>query len=283
MQIISRLRIATAAALILSLPVAALAQEPAGDTVVATVNGAEITLGHMIALRARLPQQYQSLPDEILFTGILDQLVQQTVLSQTTDGLSTENRLVIENEARSLQAAQVYERVAAEAVTEETLRAAYDEAYANAAPEEEYDASHILVETQEAAADLKTQLDGGADFAELARTHSTGPSGPNGGALGWFGKGMMVAPFEEAVISLEVGQVSDPVETQFGWHVIRLNDKRRKAAPPIEQVQDELAQALQRAAIEGLVEGLIAAADVTRVEPGVIDPAILRDTSLIAE
>jgi peptidyl-prolyl cis-trans isomerase C len=268
-------------AMALAFPIAAPAQDATANTVVATVNGTDITLGHMIALRARLPEQYQQLPDEVLFDGILDQLVQQAVLAQTTDGLNLGNALAIENETRSLLAGQVYNRVAEAAVTEENLQAAYDEAYANAAPEEEFDASHILVETEDAALALVEELNGGADFASLARENSTGPSGPNGGALGWFGKGMMVPEFETAVTQLDVGGISAPVQTQFGWHVIRLNDKRRKAAPPLETVQGELAQRLQRQAIEELVERLTAEADVTRMEPGTLDPVVLRDLSLL--
>ena len=76
--------------------------------------------------------------------------------------------------------------------------------------------------------------------------HSTGPSGPSGGELGWFGPGMMVPPFEEAVMAMEVGAVSEPVETQFGWHVITLNDTRSQAAPPLDEVREELAEEIRR-------------------------------------
>ncbi len=87
-------------------------------------------------------------------------------------------------------------------------------------------ASHILVDTKEQADSLKKQIDGGADFAALAEKHSSCPSSENGGDLGFFGRGMMVKPFEDAAFALSVGAVSGPVQTQFGWHLIKLTEKR---------------------------------------------------------
>ena len=162
------------------------------ETVVATVNGTDITIGSMIIARATLPEQYQQLPPEVLFKGILDQLVQQTALSQDFDGeVPKRIEMALENERRQLIAGEVIERAMAQDVTEEELQAAYDEAYADAEPTEEFSASHILVETEEEAQAVKKELDEGADFAELAKEKSTGPSGPAGGTLGWFGPGMM--------------------------------------------------------------------------------------------
>ncbi|MCM1265914.1 MAG: peptidyl-prolyl cis-trans isomerase [Candidatus Gastranaerophilales bacterium] len=87
-------------------------------------------------------------------------------------------------------------------------------------------ASHILVKTEEEALKLLEEIQGGASFEDLAAQHSLCPSGRNGGDLRFFGKGMMVKPFEDAAFSMEVGEVSQPVETQFGWHLIKLTDKQ---------------------------------------------------------
>jgi len=158
------------------------------ETVVATVNGTNITIGNMIIARATLPEQYQQLPPEVLFKGILDQLVQQTALSQDYEGdLPTRITLALENERRQLIAGEVIEKAMAQDVSQEELQAAYDEAYTDAEPTEEFSASHILVETEEDAKAVKTELDEGADFAELAKEKSTGPSGPAGGT--WGGSG----------------------------------------------------------------------------------------------
>ncbi len=271
-----------AATICFALPGQVMAEGHAtADTVVATVNGTDITLGHMLVLRQRLPQQYQQLPPNVLFDGILDQLVQQTLLGENVESLSSASQLTLDNEERALKAAEAIRGVIEAAMTDEAIQAAYEEQYGNVEPETEYNASHILVETEEEAQALVTELEGGADFAELAMEKSTGPSGPRGGELGWFGKGAMVPPFEEAVIALEVGAVSAPVQTQFGWHVITLNETRLKGAPPLEQVQAQLAEGMQAAAIEARIAELTEGADITRKTVEDIDPAILNDMSLL--
>lgn len=264
---------------------AALAEDaPNADTVVATVNGQNITLGHMATARSGLPQQYLQLPDDMLYKAILDQLVNQTVLSDTFEGeLPTAVRRRLDNERRALVASVMIEKIADEKLTEDALKAAYEEKYADAEPEKEYQAAHILVETEEKAKELIASLEGGADFAALAKEHSTGPSGPNGGDLGWFGKGMMVAPFEEAVMAMEAGGISAPVQTQFGWHVIKLNETRLKDTPTFEEVKAELESELFNAVIEEEVARLKAQADVTITPEGEIDPAILKDDKLLTE
>ena len=206
--------LAAALSTLLALP--ALAQDTTADTVVASVNGTEITVGHMILVRSQLPAEYQSLPADVLFNGIREQLIQQTALSDTVEELTGRLQMALDNERRSLLAGVALDRALAEAVTDEAIQEAYDAQFANAEPLQEYNASHILVETEAEAQALVAELAAGADFAELAREHSTGPSGPSGGQLGWFGPGRMVPEFETAVVGLEVGGVSAPVQTQFG-------------------------------------------------------------------
>ncbi|WP_126975294.1 peptidylprolyl isomerase [Frigidibacter oleivorans] len=259
------------------------APAPTADTVVATVNGRDITLGHMIALRATLPAEYLALPDDILFQGILDQLVQQTALAEAGEaGLTRRDELILETQRLGYLAGVALDDVAVDAVTDEALQAAYDAAYANAEPQTEYNASHILVETEEEAQTVKTEIEGGKDFAAVAAEHSTGPSGPNGGELGWFGLGMMVEPFETAVVALEPGELSDPVQTQFGWHIIRLNETRQSEAPPLDQVRDELAAQIQQQAVADRITEVTASASVERMVDG-IDPAVLKDDTILAE
>ena len=261
-----------------ALPVAAQ-DEPGVDTVVATVNDTEITLGHMLVARATLPQQYQQLPDDVLFQGILDQLVQQTALADSFTGdLPPRVTLSIENETRSLTAGEAIEGVMAEDVSDEELQAAYDAQYKDAEPEQEFNASHILVETKEEADAIKVELDGGADFAEVAKEKSTGPSGPGGGSLGWFGPGMMVPEFEEAVAGMEAGGVSEPVETQFGWHVIKLNETRTGEAPALEDVREELETQVRQTKVQTAIESLTEAAKVDRSAAEGIDPTVLKNT-----
>jgi peptidyl-prolyl cis-trans isomerase C len=265
----------------LSLP--AMAQEEVkADTVVATVNGTEITVGHMIIARATLPEQYQQLPPEVLFKGILDQLVQQTALEQSFEGdVPARVALSLENERRQLIAGEVIEKAMAADISAQDLAAAYEEEYGSAEPTEEYNASHILVETEEDARAVKAEVDGGADFAETAKVKSTGPSGPGGGSLGWFGPGMMVPAFETAVQGLEVGAVSMPVETQFGWHIIKLDDKRNKDAPAVESVKEELELQIRQVKAQEMITDMTDAADVDRSAADAIDPTVLTNLGLL--
>lgn len=266
----------------LSFP--AYAEDVNAKTVVATVNGVDITLGEMIVARAQLPQQYQQLPADVLFKGVLDQLVQQQLLATNLgDALPQRLEFAIANEMRSLRAAEAVEQVAEVAVTEQALADAYESRYANVEAEQEFNAAHILVESEEEALALVTALNDGADFAELAKEKSTGPSGPNGGDLGWFGKGAMVPEFEAAVLELEKDGVSAPVQTQFGWHVVKLLDTRDIAAPEFDAVRAELEGALAQEAVQSRLVELEQSATVTRVEDGTIDPAVLTNLDLVKD
>ena len=263
----------------------AMADMPAAtaETVVATVNGVDITLGQMIITRAQLAEQYQSLPDDVLFSGILDQLIQQQTLagSLTTDPKRV--TIAVENQRRSLMAGEVINTLVEGAVTDEAVQAAYDATFAGAAPETEYNASHILVATQEEAIAIKVRIDAGEDFAAVATETSTDSSAANGGNLGWFGPGMMVAPFEAGVLALEPGAVSDPVQTDFGWHVIKLNETRIKPAPALEEVRADLVAQVQQAAIQTRLDELTAAATIVRPEVGAFDPTAINNLDLLRD
>ncbi|RXV70083.1 peptidylprolyl isomerase [Roseovarius sp. A46] len=269
------------AALTAGVPAAAQ-DEPPLDTVMATVGETEITLGHMLVLRGTLPEQYNQIPPDVLFRGVLDQLVQQELLSQSHEGaLSRVAQLRLDNEQRAIAASEVIGEITGEAVTDEALQAAYDSEYTGAAEETEYRASHILVETEEEAQALVEEIAGGANFAALAQEHSTGPSGPSGGELGWFGAGVMVPEFSEAVTALDVGEVSDPVKTQFGWHVIKLNETRAKEKPALADVRDELADTLRRQALDAHVAQLEANSAVDRSGSDGMDPALINRFDLL--
>ncbi|WP_170349601.1 MULTISPECIES: peptidylprolyl isomerase [Ruegeria] len=271
-----------ALAAVMALPLAA-ETKPDAATVVARVNGDEITLGHIIATAAALPEQYQQIEDDVLYDLILDQLIQQQLLSQQQDALSKLNTLALENETRSMRAVQAVDALIDENLTDDVIQDAYDAQYADFEGSDEFNASHILVETEDKAKEIKAQLDDGADFAEMAKEHSTGPSGPNGGELGWFGPGQMVPEFEAAVIALDKGQISEPVKTQFGWHLVTLNDKRKTEAPELEQVRAELTQTLQQGVIQARIDELTREADIDRPAPEGAGPEALRQIELLQE
>lgn len=268
-----------ALSLMLAAPV--LAEGETADTVVATVNGTSITLGHMISIREGLPAQYQGLADDVLFKGILDQLVQQEALTQSVATLSKKDQLNLDNDRRGYISGIAIQKLIAGAVTDEALQAAYDARFKGVEPATEYSAAHILVADEAKAIEIKGLLDAGGDFAELAKANSTDTgSGANGGDLGWFGKGMMVKPFEDAVIAAEIGKVTAPVKSDFGYHLIMVKGTRPAAQPTLDDLREELASEIEGKAIEAEVTKLTAAATVTR--PGeTLDPTLLKDATLL--
>lgn len=256
------------------------------ETVVASINGTDITVGHLILAYDSLPDNYKSIPTEQLYQGLLEQMIQQTLLSQAASNPDAPAvRYAIENEKRLMLAGVAVNDLTDAQVTQDALRAKYADIYGAEGVDlgMEYKAAHILLETEDAAKDMIDRLSKGADFAELARAHSTGPSGPNGGDLGWFGDGMMVAEFETAVKALEPGAISAPVQTQFGWHVIQLNDTRPVTAPEFEEVQAELAADLQREVVETRIRELQEGATITKLEADKIDSAVIKDVSLLEQ
>ncbi|WP_339106878.1 peptidylprolyl isomerase [Roseovarius rhodophyticola] len=254
------------------------------NQVLATVNGTEITLAHVIALRSELPQQYDQFPSALLFQGIMDQLIQHTLMMQSIENqASFKSRITIENETRSIMAGEVLQGIVSEEPSEDSLRTLYDEKYPTDLQETEYRASHILVETEDEATALVAELEGGADFATLAREKSTGPSGPSGGDLGWFGAGDMVEPFFNAVVELEQGQVSPPVQTTFGWHVILLAETRDRARPEFDTVKAQLVEEARQSSVEAFVANLREKADITRADTDGINPDVILNFDLLEQ
>ena len=253
------------------------------DTVVATVNGEAITLGQMIVMRQGLgPDATQNMPDTALWDLMLDQMIRQTAVAQATGKeLSKRDAAALEIERRSYLAGSVLEKVAAAEPTEAELRAAYDQAFGGAAPAVEYNAAHILVKTKDEAEAIEKQLAEGADFGKLAEEKSTDNSAPNKGDLGWFQAAQMVAPFADAVKKLEKGKVSAPVETQFGWHIIKLFDSREVTPPKFDEVKEQLAVQVRRDKVQAEIEKRLAASKVEKT-PG-LNADLLNKTDILGE
>jgi peptidyl-prolyl cis-trans isomerase C len=232
------------------------------ETVVATVGGEAITEADLSFAAEDLTQELQQMPPEQRKPFLLRVLIDMKVMAKAgKDAGMAETPLFQQRlqylEERALRRAFFAETIA-NAVTEEAVRASYDKFVAEFVPSEEIRASHILVPTEEEAKAVKAELDGGADFATLAKEKSIDPGAANGGDLGFFGKGMMVAPFEAAAYALtEIGQVSEPVQSQFGWHVIRLEEKRQSAPPAFEEVASQLQQQLLMTTFDDTVAKLM--------------------------
>ena len=232
------------------------------DTVVATVGGETITEADLGFAAEDLTQELSQMPADQRRPFLLRVLIDMKVMAKAGRDAGMGDTPLFKQrlaylEERALRRAYFADAIA-NAVTEEAVRAEYDKLVADFKPQEEIRASHILVATEEEAKAIKAELDGGADFATIAKEKSIDPGAANGGDLGFFGKGMMVAPFEQAAYALtEIGQVSEPVQSQFGWHIIKLEEKRQSTPPTFEQVAGQLQQQLLMTTFDGTVAKLM--------------------------
>ena len=259
------LRHITGAVLALTLaasPMTLAAQEGGGgeDRVVARVNGEEIRWSDVLALVRTLPQQYQTQLMQI-YPMLVQRLIDSKLAGEAgrAAGLAGDDRVkafVVKAEEQAIR--EVYlEREIDARITDAMVQDAYKAHLAANPPAEEYHARHILVDTEEEAREIIALLDGGADFAELAKERSTGPSGANGGDLGYFAAEQMVPEFSQATAALEPGHhTAEPAKTQFGWHVIKLEDRRKSEAVSLDEVEPQLREELAREAVGAVLSSL---------------------------
>jgi peptidyl-prolyl cis-trans isomerase C len=244
---------------------------PAAAKVLATVNGKPITDEDVkIAagdLRTSLPPQLEGKArDSYLLDFLIDgELVAQKALAEKADQ-TPEFKQKLAYYREKLLMESVLEQVAKTAATDTAIKATYDEAAKAQKPETEIHARHILVATEEEAKKAYQRLKGGDEFATIAKEVSKDP-GSEGGDLGWFTKDRMVPAFADAAFKLEVGQVSDPVKSPFGWHIIEVIDKRQKTFPPFDQVKEQVTRYVVQKAQTALVADLRKTAKIERIEP----------------
>jgi peptidyl-prolyl cis-trans isomerase C len=237
--------------------------------VIATVNGTAITERALTIYQQQRHARRPNDPSGTDRNAILEELINLELTRQAgvQQGLDkqAEVQIQLDQQRRAvIAAAVIQQQLKDNPVSDAKLQELYD---ANVGGGQEYKARHILVEEQEKAAQLIVELDGGADFAELAKQHSTGPSGKSGGDLGWFSAGQMVQPFSDAVADMEKGSYSkEPVQTQFGWHVIMLEDARETTVPSFEQVKQQLRMVAQNQNVKDYISGLRGAAKIEIVQ-----------------
>jgi peptidyl-prolyl cis-trans isomerase C len=272
------------AALLASVPaIASYAQDAAApaaeaaavtpETVVATVGGEAITEADLSFAAEDLAQDLAQMPAEERRPFLLRVVIDMKVMAGAAKEAGMDQTPLFAQrlkylEERALRRAYFAEAIAG-AVTEEAVRADYDAFTAQFTPQDEIRASHILVESEEEANAIKAELDGGADFAAIAKEKSIDPgSGANGGDLGFFGKGMMVPSFEEAAFALtEPGEVSAPIQSQFGWHIIKLGEKRQSQPPTFEQVAPQIQQQVLMRSFNEKVEDLMSGVEIDIADP----------------
>jgi peptidyl-prolyl cis-trans isomerase C len=243
-------------------------QQPDPTAVVATVGNETVTEADLAFAANDLDEQIQQMPPEQRRAFLLSVMIDMKVMAQAAaaDGLDQSDaytRRMQYLRDRELRGAFFATKVAA-AVTTDEVKAAYDEMVADFKPEPEVHARHILVPTKEEADQVEADLKAGKPFEVEAMAKTTDPSGKqNGGDLGYFTAEQMVKPFADAAFALEAGQVSDPVQSQFGWHVIKVEDKRMSAPPTIDQVAQQLSQQVLYAAYDKVLGDLKKATPVT--------------------
>ncbi|MBO0904291.1 peptidylprolyl isomerase [Jiella sonneratiae] len=221
-----------------------------GD-VIARIGKEKVTEAELKAAEAELGPQFKSMPEDRRRFAVLSALIDIKALATEAEKAKLQNdpkvaaQLQFEHD-RTLHNAYFAKNGVAD-VSDAELKARYDKEIAAMPPRKEVHARHILLKTKEEAEAVIKQLEGGADFETVAKEKSTGPSGPDGGDLGFFGPGQMVPPFEKAAFALKPGEFTkEPVQTQFGWHVIKVEETRDAPPPPYDQVKDQLRQLVLR-------------------------------------
>jgi peptidyl-prolyl cis-trans isomerase C len=240
---------------------AALFAGVASAETIFTINGVDVDSAVVdVYFESRLGGQGgQATPEqrEALMTELRDIYILSTQANAKTLAAAPRVAAQIELQRLGIVAQAVAsEYFANTEVTEDEILAEYNE-QVKLAPPLQFKARHILVESQGEALALIAQLNEGADFEELAKEKSTGPSGPTGGDLGWFSPNQMVEPFSNAVQALEDGQyTSAPIQTQFGWHVILREESRESEAPTLDSVRDNIKSVVQQKKFTTHLEGL---------------------------
>lgn len=257
-----------------ALPFAAQAQDaaPAAEAaaapaeidpaaVVATIGDMQITEADLSFAAEDLQQQLQQIPAEERRAFLVNVLIDMKVMAKAARDAGMQNDEIFKRrlsylEDRTLRRDYFTDKIAA-AITEDSMQAAYEELVKDFTPVEEVHARHILVATEDEAKAIKAELDSGKPFEVAAMEKTTDPSGKqNGGDLGFFQKGMMVPEFEAAAFALEPGKVSDPVQSQFGWHLIKVEEKRMSSPPPLQQVAQQLSQQVMMKAFDDAMSTL---------------------------
>ena len=264
------IRLAAAALLVSLLSQASLG---ADDKVIARVDGVEITEADVAAASVSMGAEIAGIPDAQRRRQIVDYLITNQLMATAAtarkldSGPAFERRM--ENYRRLALAETFYQKMVLDEISEARIKEIYDKYVAEYQAQPELRARHILVNTEEEANDIVERLNRGDDFAALAKEFSKGPEAEAGGDIGYFGKGDMVEPFDKAVFALKVNGISEPVQTQFGWHVIQLLDKRTSKPNAFDDEKYRIMAGLIEEKRDSVIEGLRGKAKIEIVDPAV--------------
>jgi peptidyl-prolyl cis-trans isomerase C len=269
---------ATIAALLFVLPAASgcsknsssEAPASASDPVIARVNGVDIKQSDLALAEEDVGADVQAASPEAKREHLISYLADIIMVTQAADKKNLADNPDFKRRLAFLRSKLLmgYElqQEAKTALTDEALKQTYDEAVKSMSGQEEVRARHILVEGEDEAKAIIEQLKGGADFATLAKEKSKDPGAAEGGDLGYFTKDQMVPEFADVAFKMYPGQLSNPVKTQFGWHVIKVEDKRIKQPPEFEKVKDQIEAYLARKAQSDFIAKLRQSAKVERLD-----------------
>ena len=247
--------------------------------IVANVNNEDISLETMIHAMNELPPEIQSQPFMSYYEDLLERVIDIKLFAQEGKKMKLDEepsvRAAIDFVIEKVLMQAFLSKYVQENIKEENLKASYNNFIADETSREEIKASHILMDTESEAIDVINMLNDGDDFVELAKNKSTGPSGPSGGDLGWFKRGQMVPPFEKAAFSLNKNEITQlPVQTQFGWHVIKIFDKRIPEAPSYENMKSKLIQDLERKIVSKKIQDLRNDALIEKLSSSELEPLL---------
>lgn len=245
------------------------AKENPANPVIAVVNGEEIRRSDVQDFVSNLPQQFAQAPVEQIYPMVIDQIINGTLVFQKAEKakLSDDPEVAkrLTDAKKQIMRSVYIERQLEKRVTDTKMREEYTSLQKETQGKKETRARHILLETEDEAKAVIKELNAGTDFAELAKKKSVGPTAPNGGDLGYFTEDAMVPEFSKAAFALKPGTYTkEPVKTQFGWHVIKVEDRRDIQIPPYEAIKAQLQAQLNQEALDNILEDLRAEAKIER-------------------
>lgn len=244
----------------------------AEDKVVATVNGHNISEADLALAEAEIGNELGNLPPGTRRRVLVEFMIENQLFAEAAEaanlgsGPDFEKRMAFWRQ-RALRDAYFDKSVKA-SIGEQAARAIYEDKVKQLPPEDEVQARHILVGSEEEAKKIGERVKAGEDFAQLAKENS-GDAGSKeqGGMLGFFGKGQMVPQFEEAAFALKKGEISPPVQSQFGWHIIKVEDRRQKPPPSFEDVKDRLIGSMVQSKAQNIAGELRGKAKIDYIDP----------------
>jgi peptidyl-prolyl cis-trans isomerase C len=248
------------------VPLAAAAE----DAVIARVNGVDITQSDLDFARSEVGPRLGNYRPEDRKRVLLEFVIENELMAGAGEKANLNKTetfpdRVAYHERRALRDA-FFDVSIAGGVSEDDAKKVYDDKIAKMKPEQQVHARHILVESELEAKEIKKRLKDGEDFAKLADEKSK-DTNAEGGDLGFFTKGQMLKPFEDAAFALDVGEISDPVQTQFGWHIIKVEEKRAQEPPSFDQVKEAIMTQLVAQKAQTVVTGLRSDAEIEIVDP----------------